>query len=49
MRLVNKNIKEEYYLIIKKGQSDILIFEFTGKDNDSFNFPPSNMKIRVII
>lgn len=49
MSLVNKNVKDGYAVIIEKGQSDILIFEFNGKNKDSYSFPPTCMNIKVTI
>ena len=49
MNLINKNTKNDYGVVVKSGQSDILIFEFVGQNNQTFCFPPSSLKIRVVI
>jgi hypothetical protein len=47
--IVNKTVKEGYCASVEKGYYDILIFDFIGKGNEAFCFPPDSLKIKMFI
>ena len=49
LTIANKEFKENYYNFIEKGESDVLIFDFSGTAFEAFSFPPDSMKIKMIV
>lgn len=46
---MNKDVRDGYVAVVGRGESDILIFEFVGKDHLTYCFPPSHLQIKVIV